>query len=207
MSNTSDFFRKFQPLFETKEDKQIGKMEKELKTFPSSSPTAKSIRKDIEDLTDKTDKNSEDFQDTKYPVEETLEGTSGNKPKRFEISYTLKNGEKKKKIMIGRDKARVKAHFEYAYRHKADDIRELARVDGQDVYVFDKDLPVEESKQEENIMDIKNTKPTAAEFFRKYSDIITEAEKSLEEAPKCPICHKPMKENTADDPKYCQGHD
>ena len=51
----------------------------------------------------------------------------------------------------------------------------------------------------------KNVEETAANFFRKYSDIVKEAEGD-EEAVKCPICKKTQKENTEGNPKYCQGH-
>jgi hypothetical protein len=47
---------------------------------------------------------------------------------------------------------------------------------------------------------------TGADFFRKYADIIAEAEEELTEAPKCKICNKPQKEDTDGNLKYCQGH-
>lgn len=42
----------------------------------------------------------------------------------FEISYTLKNGEKKKKTMVGKDKSSVSKYFKFKYRHDVDDIKE-----------------------------------------------------------------------------------
>lgn len=46
-------------------------------------------------------------------------------------------------------------------------------------------------------------------FMKKAQALITVSEDDLVQhaAEKCPTCHKPMKENTDGNPKYCQGHD
>lgn len=46
-------------------------------------------------------------------------------------------------------------------------------------------------------------------FTKKAQALITVSEDDLVQhaAEKCPTCHKPMKENTDGNPKYCQGHD
>lgn len=58
-----------------------------------------------------------------------MEESRDLKESRFEISYTLKNGEKKKKIMVGSDKDKVSKYFKFKYRHDVDNIRELPKVE------------------------------------------------------------------------------
>lgn len=43
---------------------------------------------------------------------------------RFEITYTLKNGTVKTKVMIGKDEKSVTNYFKFKYRHNVDSIVE-----------------------------------------------------------------------------------
>lgn len=44
-------------------------------------------------------------------------------------------------------------------------------------------------------------------FVKKALIVVTDEDLIKHAAEKCPTCHKPMKENTDGNPKFCQGHD